>query len=532
MLKTLLKKQMMEIFRTYFYDPKKNKRRSVGATVAYMLLFVLLMVGLVGGMFAYLAYSVCGAFVAGGADWMYISMFSLLAIFLGAFGSVFNTFSQLYLAKDNDLLLSMPIPSATIITSRLLGVYLLGLMYSAVVIVPAVIIYWVNVRLTAAVIVSGILLTALISVIVLLLSCLLGWVVAKISLKLKNKSFVTVIVSLAFFGLYYFFYFKASAVIQDLVANAAEYGEKLKSSAYALYVLGQGGCGSWRAMLIVTAVVAAAAVLTWCMLSKSFLKIATASGAVSKTARPQRAEKCRTADDALLTKEFRRFTSSPLYMLNCGLGVLFLLAAAVMIIIKGDVLRATLGAVFGTRPGALAVLSTVVICLIAMMNDMAAPSVSLEGKSIWIPQSLPIAPWQALRAKLRMHLLLTGIPAGLCAVCAGAVLTQSAAETVLLLIAVLSVVTLSAVFSLTLGVKMPNLTWTNEAVPVKQSGSVLIAIFGGWIYAAALGVLYLVVGTHIGGLAYLALFSAVSLALAFALYRWLKTRGAVIFASL
>ena len=203
MLKTLLKKQMMEIFRTYFYDPKKNKRRSVGATVAYMLLFVLLMVGLVGGMFAYLAYSVCGAFVAGGADWMYISMFSLLAIFLGAFGSVFNTFSQLYLAKDNDLLLSMPIPSATIITSRLLGVYLLGLMYSAVVIVPAVIIYWVNVRLTAAVIVSGILLTALISVIVLLLSCLLGWVVAKISLKLKNKSFVTVVVSLAFFGLYY-----------------------------------------------------------------------------------------------------------------------------------------------------------------------------------------------------------------------------------------------------------------------------------------------------------------------------------------
>ena len=321
-------------------------------------------------------------------------------------------------------------------------------------------------------------------------------------------------------------------MIQDLVANAAEYGEKLKSSAYALYVFGQSGCGSWRAMLIVTAVVAAAAVLTWRMLSKSFLKIATASGAVSKTARPQRAEKCRTADDALLTKEFRRFTSSPLYMLNCGLGVLFLLAAAVMIIIKGDVLRATLGAVFGTRPGALAVLSTVVICLIAMMNDMAAPSVSLEGKSIWIPQSLPIAPWQALRAKLRMHLLLTGIPAGLCAVCAGAVLTQSAAETVLLLIAVLSVVALSAVFSLTLGVKMPNLTWTNEAVPVKQSGSVLIAIFGGWIYAAVLGVLYLVVGTHIGGLAYLAFFSAFSLAIAFALYRWLKTRGAVIFASL
>ena len=49
MLKTLLKKQMAEIFRNYFYDPKKNKMRSRGATIAYMALYALLMVGLLGG---------------------------------------------------------------------------------------------------------------------------------------------------------------------------------------------------------------------------------------------------------------------------------------------------------------------------------------------------------------------------------------------------------------------------------------------------------------------------------------------------
>ena len=38
MLKTLLKKQMAEIFRNYFYDPKKNKMRSKGATIAYIVL--------------------------------------------------------------------------------------------------------------------------------------------------------------------------------------------------------------------------------------------------------------------------------------------------------------------------------------------------------------------------------------------------------------------------------------------------------------------------------------------------------------
>lgn len=39
-----------------------------------------------------------------------------------------------------------------------------------------------------------------ISLFVLALSCVLGWVVAKISLKLKNKSFITVLVSLVFSG--------------------------------------------------------------------------------------------------------------------------------------------------------------------------------------------------------------------------------------------------------------------------------------------------------------------------------------------
>ena len=60
MLKTLLKKQMAEIFRNYFYDPKKNKMRSRGATIAYIALYVLLMAGVLGGMFALLAVGICG----------------------------------------------------------------------------------------------------------------------------------------------------------------------------------------------------------------------------------------------------------------------------------------------------------------------------------------------------------------------------------------------------------------------------------------------------------------------------------------
>lgn len=226
MLKQLVKKQMAEIFRSYLYDAKKNKKRSKGAVILYFALFALLMVGVLGGMFAFVALMLCEDMAAANMGWLYFTLMGLMAIFMGAFGSVFNTYSSLYLAKDNDLLLSLPIPLRVIIASRLVTVYLMGLMYSAMVILPAVIVYWIQVSHSAAVIAGGLLLTVLISLIVLLLSCLLGWVVAKISLKLKHKGITTVLVSLVAIGLYYFIYFKAQTVIADLVANAAVYGAK------------------------------------------------------------------------------------------------------------------------------------------------------------------------------------------------------------------------------------------------------------------------------------------------------------------
>ena len=164
MVKILLKKQLTEIFRSYFYDAKKNKARSKAAITGYIVLFVILMVGILGGMFTFLSVSLCGALTAVGFDWLYFAIMSLLAILLGAFGSVFNTYSGLYLAKDNDLLLSMPIPVGTIMISRLLGVYLMGLMYSGVVIIPTAAVYLIIASHSLPAVIGCVLLVLLISV--------------------------------------------------------------------------------------------------------------------------------------------------------------------------------------------------------------------------------------------------------------------------------------------------------------------------------------------------------------------------------
>ncbi len=114
MLKVLLKKQMAEVFRSYFYNRKTNKARSKANSIVLFILFAFLMIVVLGGTFTAIALGVCFGLTAASMGWLYFVLMSGMAIVLGAFGSVFNTYSGLYLPKDNDLLLSMPISVRTI----------------------------------------------------------------------------------------------------------------------------------------------------------------------------------------------------------------------------------------------------------------------------------------------------------------------------------------------------------------------------------------------------------------------------------
>ena len=530
MVKILLKKQLTEIFRSYFYDAKKNKARSKAAITGYIVLFVILMVGILGGMFTFLSVSLCGALTAVGFDWLYFAIMSLLAILLGAFGSVFNTYSGLYLAKDNDLLLSMPIPVGTIMISRLLGVYLMGLMYSGVVIIPAAAVYLIIASHSLPAVIGCVLLVLLISVFVLTVSSALGWVVAKISLKLKNKSFITVIVSLFFIGAYYFFYFKAQDIISDLIANAAKYGDKIKGSAYPVYIFGRVGTGDFAAMLIVTAVVLLLFALMWALISRSFLKIATATGKTAKKKYRETKAQKRSVQSALLHREFTRFISSPNYMLNCGLGILLLPILGIALLIKGNTLMLVMNELFGKNSGSTVILLFTAVCAIASMNDMAAPSISLEGKSLWLVQSLPLKPIDVLKAKLNMQLILTGVPVIFCMLCAAFMLTPLQFASAF--VAVLTFVLFLSLFDLFIGLKMPNLNWTSEITPIKQSGGVMIAMFGGFIYTVIYCALFFMVGHKIGAVPFLLAVAAINLILSVLIYSWLKKKGSAVFSAL
>ena len=534
MLKALVKKQFRELFQSYFQNRKTGKARSRGGIIGMFILFVFIMLFLCL-VFGIVAFSLAMTLLPLGLDWLYFSLMSLIALFLGVFGSVFNTYSSLYGAKDNELLLAMPIPPSKLLASRLIGVYAMGLLYEAAVMLPAIILYWVFVPVTAARVICPLALLLVLSVFILSLCCVLGWVVALISARLKNKSFITVFVSLAFMSAYYVFYFKANTYLQQIAQHTDEVSRVMQSWLYPFYQMGLAGAGNWLSLAIVALISVALFALIYYVLSRSFLRIATVNRGEKKAVYREKPVKAAGVKAALLRREFKHFTSSAPYMLNCALGSVMMVGVSVLVLIKAPELRGVISRLYldtPTLPRLMPVILVAIALSVATLNDITAPSVSLEGRSLWLIQSLPVRARDVLDAKQKVHLYVT-LPAALLMIaCVCFVVELPLLQALLVTAICVLFVFLNSAIGLTYNLLRPNLNWTNESVPIRQNLGVIVVLASGWILAAIFVVPYLFLGKILAPELYLAACAAL-LALAVALTNlWLRRRGAAIFENL
>lgn len=534
MLKALLKKQFLELNTFYFQDKKTGKIRSKGGIAGMVILFIFVFAS-IGSMFFGVGKMLAAPMIAAGADWLYFTLLGVMSIFLGVFGGVFNTYAGLYHANDNDLLLSMPIPPSKVLFARLTGVYFMGLLYEALVFIPSVIVYWTEAAVTPLKVIFPILMLFMIGFIVMSLTCALGWVVAMVSAKMKNKSFFTVLFSLIFFGLYYVVCFKIYGIIQTLVENIEIVSQKVRNALYPFYLMGCACTGKVLPMLIFTAITAAVTLITCFILSRTFVKIATSKTNEKKAEYKEKKAKTSSIGRALMRKELKRFTSSPTYMLNSGLGIALLPIVSVLVVVKSDIINRTIASVALTAPFSsefFAIMFTAAIGFILSMNMITAPSISLEGRSIWIAQSIPVEPSVILQSKRKFHLIMN-VPVACVAVAAfGFVLRVDVSVFLTMLIYAVASVDFIASLGLMLNLKKPNLTWTNEVVPIKQGTSIIFTMFIGFlsniIFVAFGAALYGIIGVMFSILA----FDIILIVVTSLMKKWLKTKGSEIFASL
>ena len=497
MLRALLKKQFLETTAFVYQSGKEGKNRSVGVIIAYVFL-LLYAVAAIGVMFYLVAQTLCGALLSLELEWLYFALMGLIATVLGIVGSAFMTYSGLYEAKDNELLLSMPIPPSILLFVRILWLYITCLLFELLVLIPTGIVYMMNVGRTIVWVVCYVAIAFILPLFTLALSCILGLVIAFFATRIRNKSLITVVLTLVFFGFCFYGYSRISNYLNLLITNAQVVGETIKRMMYPVYLLGSASAGDFFLLLPVAGMVGACFAMMYLILSKSFVKLITTKRGAAKKQYVPKALKQGSVSGALLGKETKRLLGCPVYLLNGCLGVIFLLIATVALLVKWNWLKEVLGQTFFGAEDMLSLIVCLVICLFTSMDCVAAPSISLEGKNIWILQSLPIRSRDVFLAKIKLHMLVNIVPAIICFAVVSVFLQQ---EIILMLLETLFIVEfilLSALGGLVLNLLAPNLTWTNEAIPVKQGASVIVSMFGSWGVLIGFTVLYVLLGTSMG----------------------------------
>ena len=175
------------------------------------------------------------------------------------------------------------------------------------------------------------------------------------------------------------------------------------------------------------------------------------------------------------------------------------------------------------------------LCLLGMvvfLNSISttAPSVSLEGKTLWVLQTSPAPTEQVLWAKTALHLLINGVPSLLFIVIACIALQIPLTTSILLVTATVLTALFTGLAGLLCNLLLPKLEWANEAVAVKQGMSVMLALLVNYTLILA-GVL-VVIFTEIDPVVFIILFNTLLLALVLACVYLLKGWGCRRFANL
>lgn len=527
MLWKLIKIRLQGMFRR---NVSRGGRRKKGTALLFGLLMLYCL-----GVFCFMFYMMFSALAEAfwpleHFRWFYFALVGLMSFALSFFLTAFTAKSELFEAKDNELLLAMPIRPRLIFLSRM--AVLMGTEYliSLIVMIPAGIAWFAAAGFNAVTLVLYCLASLLLPVCSAGLACFIGWLLARLTARARNKTLVTMVFSLLFLAVYFVVYFNANAYLQKLLLNYQALAGGMMGWGFLFYWYGAGIAAADPLLLLgFAAVCLAVLTLTVYLLGRSFLKV-TATGTAKKKKKSSAAQpqlRRSTLSAALLKKEFKRFTSSAIYMMNCGLGLILSVIAAVALLLNADAIRGFLKVFSFLTPTELALAASIVLSFLASMDMITAPSISLEGKNLWILRTAPVPAGKILSAKLKLHLCLCAPVTLLLSVAAGIVLQSDLPGWLALVLVPQLFVLLAGVFGLTINLLLPKLDWTNEAVPVKQSMSVLVTMLSTMIFIvlAVMGFLFLVMRGIMSAAVYFSLVIAVAALWLLLSWLWLCKRG-------
>lgn len=486
-LAALLVIEQQKRFRFQSILGEKNQRKKV-RMIVLAISILLLVVAMAGYCFA-LAYGLG-----------YLNLSKVIpgyALTISGIVTLFFTFLKtngvLFAAKDYEFLMALPIPTKTIVTSKFMSMYLNNLLFCMLVMIPMAVGYsfWNSVSGMFVIMwLFGILLAPLFP---MTIAAFIGMCIISFGAKFKRKALVEILCSaLLLVGIFggSFWLQKSSLNNQEVLlatlSNAGTVVSQMIHKIYPLSAFFDEGVNNGKVVPFIA--FAAISILVFVLFveicGRIYRKIHTKLQSHQTHSNYKLGElKSSPLLLALAKKEAKRFFSSSLYMLNMGIGLIMaLLAAGASLFIGVD--RVIDGMDISNIDAIKPVISVIIPFVIAMIVNMCnttAVSLSLEGKNLWIVQSLPISNAILIKGKMLFNVMLVLPVSLICSIVFAFALKVSVGYVCLYLLFSVASVCFSTALGAWINLHFPNYEWENEVEVIKQGMGSMIGIFSGML---------------------------------------------------
>ncbi len=446
-----------------------------------------------------------------GCGWLYFPMAFVASGIFSFIGTVFAAQSYLYEAKDNELLMSMPIKPADILLSRMIALYLLNFIYANMLFLPVGVAHGLLFGYSLLTFLGFVISMFLIPLLVTALSSIFGYLFGRLIKLIPSKNFLTVVLGLFTILALSFITLNFGHILQTLMNDIDKVAYWAQSNLHVLYWYGLAtNCyytpvnlnnypltyndihfnGSYSpinfvGIIPITTITAAVVYAVSIFLSRHFTGIVTRKTAMKKKKYVRKKLKKTNIQLALIKKEVGYFFSMPAYVMNAGMSTIMAVLLGVGILLRGSIIVEWLPRMFpdaSTNLIGLAVGSS--LALSCTLNDVTAPTISLEGKTIWILKSTPLGAMKVFFAKALLAPIVC-LPGVIFTAFASALTLKLKAADILFII---FIPILACLFSGFLGVcvnlKLPRFDWTNEITVIKQSLSVIFTLLLSMFFTA------------------------------------------------
>lgn len=446
------------------------------------------------------------------------------------FMSIYKAPGYLFAFRDFDMLMSLPVSQRTILISKLFMIVATNAGLAVLLGFPYLMVYGIKTSGGIVYYFLSLLLLILASLIPVTVGAVLSLFLGRVSSGSRHTNLFLIVGTFVLLILFMGGMFSLNSLTAANIENLVDIISSLKTIYYPFGLIVAALHMDIASILLFAVISVIVFILFVWLFARSFKAVNSQMQEKYKASDYKMTGlQVRTTAMALFKKEVSFYFSSYIYVINTGFGAVMLLLIAVMLIFS----RAKFNELTAVLPAnmSMALIVTLAMVFCVALTCTTAPSISLEGKSLWIIKSLPLKVVDIFKGKILLNLVITAPVLVVCSTVLTAVLGLTVLEYLLIVAVGCSYCIFIAVAGLIINLHFPKLEWNAQVAAVKQSASVMLTIAAGFISILLPIGIFVLVNPANPAVFQVLWFIAVAAADA-AAFSYLKRRGVALFKAL